>query len=70
MFNFHKRKNLFQTRVIVEKKEELPPELKEPEPLPNNKRSQRAEQTPIFARRETPDEAKSAGSAREETEEV
>ena len=38
MFNFHKRENLFQTRVIVEKKEELPPELKEPEPLPETRK--------------------------------
>jgi len=39
MFNFHRnRENLFQTRVIVEKKEELPPELKEPEPLPETRK--------------------------------
>ncbi len=25
MFNFHKRENLFQTRVVVQMKEELPP---------------------------------------------
>jgi hypothetical protein len=68
MFNSHKRENLFQTRVIVDKKEELPPELKEPRTIARNKkRSQRAEQTPILARREAPDEAKSAGTAREET---
>ena len=29
---------MFQTRVIVEKKEELPPELKEPEPLPETRK--------------------------------
>ena len=38
MFNFHKRENLFQTRVIVEKKEELPPELKEPDHCPKQEK--------------------------------
>ena len=39
MFNFHKRENLFATRVIVEKKEE--PEVKKPEPQPETRAEQK-----------------------------
>ena len=41
MFNFHKRENLFQTRVVVQMKEELPPELKPPEPQPETRKEQK-----------------------------
>ena len=41
MFNFHKRENLFQTRVVVQKKEELPPELKPPEAQPETRKEQK-----------------------------
>ena len=40
MFNFHKRENLFQTRVVVQKKEEIP-ELKPPEPQPETRKEQK-----------------------------
>lgn len=40
MFNFHKRESLFQTKVVVQKKEELPVELKQ-EPIPETKKQQK-----------------------------
>ena len=40
MFNFHKRENLFQTRVVVQKKEEIP-ELKPPEAQPETRKEQK-----------------------------
>ena len=41
MFNFHKKESLFQTRVVIHKKEELPPELKAPEPIAQTKKEQK-----------------------------
>ena len=47
MFNFHKRENLFQTRVVVQMKEELPPivnnsqSTNSPEPQPETRKEQK-----------------------------